>query len=243
MTRALTFAIMLSVVLHLVSPVSAFAQSRLRPIAYKRSIFLNEASFQIWSPVYLWARHKRMRLMLEANPRVDMSAGEYDQLLLRQAVGYQLTPVFSVWQGYAWTPTWVPAYTNESRLFQQLAAENKFARFAMTNRTRLEERYIEHLDDRTAMRLRHLIRLQAPIKMGSRWSYVFSEELFLNLNKVGTGISPGFNQNRVFVGLNRRVSDHMNVDCGYQYQYVNRNFPTEDRQNHVLLINCNFVVN
>lgn len=224
-----------AMVLHMVSMPCADAA--------RRNLFNQGTDFQIWSPVYLWARHGKVRLMLEANPRVGVSTGHMDQLLLRPALGYQLTPTVSVWQGYGWTPSWLPSFVNETRLWQQVMVENKFQRFAMVNRTRLEERYIEHLSGRTGVRMRHFLRLQAPFKEGSRWSGVIYDELFVNLNKVSSGITPGINQNRLFVGVNRKVNEHMNVDCGYQYQYINRNFPTEDRNNHVLLFNWNFVVN
>lgn len=211
------------------------------PVPFKRRLFLRESDFQIWSPVYIWAQKDRVRGMLEVNPRIGVGTGQFDQLLLRPAAGYQLSRTTSVWQGYAWTPSWLPRYLNENRIFQQLLIENRFGRWGLVNRTRLEERSIDHVD-RTALRLRHFVRVTVPIKRESKWQLVGQEEIFINLNKVNAAITPGINQNRVFLGVNRQLHRKLNMDFGYQYQYINRNDPVEDRHNHVLLINTYYTI-
>jgi hypothetical protein len=179
--------------------------------------------------------------MFEVNPRMGLDTEQMDQLLIRPAGGVQLTRSISLWQGYAWVGTWVPRYVSENRLFQQLLIENRFKRWGMVNRTRMEERFIEHTA-RTAYRMRHFIRITVPFKEESPWALVGQEELFINLNKVASSLTPGINQNRVFLGVNRRLHPKLNVDLGYQYQYINRNAPVTDRHNHCLMINTYYTL-
>ncbi len=210
-------------------------------IPLKRRMFLRNNDFQIWSPVYIWYRKDRLRTMMEVNPRVGVGEGELDQLLVRPAVGFQLKKRVSLWQGYCWAGNWLPRYVSENRIFQQVLVENRFKHWGMVNRTRLEERYIEHVED-TAMRLRHFVRVSVPLGPESPWQLVGQEELFINLNKAANNITPGINQNRVFLGVNRRLHPKLNVDFGYQYQYINRNAPTLDRHNHILMINTYYTL-
>jgi hypothetical protein len=201
-----------------------------------RRLFERESDFQIWSPVFLFARKGRVRGMFEVNPRVGIGTANFDQLIIRPALGLQLTKHISVWQGYAWIPTFLPEYVPENRIWQQILIENRFPRWTMQNRFRLEQRMIQGISE-TASRFRYFNRTMIGLKKGSPWALALQEEIFINLNEVSSAITPGINQNRIFAGLNRSVTDNFNFDIGYQYQYINRNFPVEDRHNHVLLMN------
>jgi len=50
---------------------------------------------------------------------------------------------------------------------------------------------------------------------------VVQDEIFFNLNSPTNGPDSGLDQNRVFVGINRSLNKHMNVDAGYQFQSIN----------------------
>jgi hypothetical protein len=147
----------------------------------------------------------------------------------------------SLWQGYAWIPSWIPNYVEENRIFQQVLVENRFPRWTMQNRFRLEERYIEGVSE-CAMRFRWFNRVMIGLKKNSRWALALQEEIFVNLNDVSPALTAGFNQNRVFIGLNRAVTQNFNFDIGYQYQYINRNLPLEDRNNHILMMNWYYTI-
>ncbi|MBH0178182.1 MAG: DUF2490 domain-containing protein, partial [Nitrospira sp.] len=61
--------------------------------------------FRLWSPVFMTVTLPSSFLAhLEVQPRfADLDeAGHIDQLILRPAIGYQLTENLSIWQGYAW---------------------------------------------------------------------------------------------------------------------------------------------
>ena len=204
--------------------------------------------FRVWSPVFLTVKLPSSFLAhLEVQPRfADLDeAGHIDQLILRPAVGYQLTENLSIWQGYAWvgnynqrhTPPQSPFF-EESRIYQQVLCTRKFDSFKITSRTRLEERWIEHVDS-TAVRFRTALRGMYPLPMAPEWALVASDEIFVNINTVGVrGPAAGFDQNRVFVGINRTFSQYVNVDVGYQNQLLNsRSIPNlANQMNHVILL-------
>jgi len=186
----------------------------------------------------------RILAYMEAQPRegnLDGSGSQKDDfsaLLLRPALGYRVNRHVSIWQGYAWYSFFTPTSFHENRLFQQLLIENNFKKLSMVNRTRLEERFIEGRN-RTAVRLRHMLRLAYPIGKSKKWSIVGYDEFFVNLNSVNPNPSVGFDQNRAFLGVNRKFNTYVNAELGYQNQYVGVDNPFPDRINHIILFTIN----
>ncbi len=78
--------------------------------------------------------------------------------------------------------------------------------------------------------------------MAPEWAVVAYDEIFVNLNTVGTtqgkGPAAGFDQNRVFVGINRTFSKYLNMDIGYQNQLLNSRsiLNLANQVNHVILL-------
>jgi Protein of unknown function (DUF2490) len=204
--------------------------------------------FRLWWPVFMTVKLPSSFLAhLEVQPRfADLDEdGHIDQLIIRPAIGYQLTENLSIWQGYAWignfnqrhTPPQSPFF-EESRIYQQILYSRKFDSFKITSRTRLEERWIEHVDG-TAVRFRTALRGMYPLPMAPEWALVVADEIFVSVNTVGTrGPAAGFDQNRVFAGINRTFSPHFNMDIGYQNQLLNsRSIPNlANQMNHMVLI-------
>ena len=63
------------------------------------------------------------------------------------------------------------------------------------------------------------------------------DEIFVNLNTVGNGPDSGFDQNRLFLGMNRQFTEHFNMDLGYQMQALNNSQPELVNQiNHIILL-------
>ncbi len=214
------------------------------------SIFSQD--FRLWSPVFVTVSLPSLFLAyMEVNPRfADLdNAGHIDQLLLRPALGYKLMENLSIWQGYAWVGNFNQAHTpsqspffDENRIYQEVNYTHKFDSFKILSRTRLEERWIEHADG-TALRFRTMLRGMYPFPMAPEWALVAYDEIFVNLNTVGTtkggkGPAAGFDQNRVFVGVNRTFSKSFNADFGYQNQLLNsRTIPNlANQMNHIILI-------
>lgn len=196
-----------------------------------------EHDFRLWSPVYLTVPLSPSFIgYMEVNPRFGDDVSELDQLLLRPAIGYKLSEHVSLWQGYAWIGNYAPRFIEEHRIFQQLVYSRKFQFVKIFSRSRIEERIIDDADD-TAIRARTMLRGDFPIQQFPGWALVLYDEIFVNVNAVGNGPEAGFDQNRFFLGMNHQVSEHFNVDVGYQMQVLNnRQSGLTNQANHVILL-------
>lgn len=190
-----------------------------------------EHDLQSWTLVTVWGRHQRFRWYAEAQPRVSFTAGRFERLLLRPAVGIQITPELSLWAGYAWTPTFGP-YRDEQRPFQQVLVEQRFGVVSLINRFRVEERFIANTQG-ASIRLRHMVRSIIRFGADAPLGLALSEELFVTLNAVENGPAAGFDQNRAFVGLNLRVAEWQ-FELGYMNVFVDRPAPQPERMLHTL---------
>ncbi len=192
---------------------------------------------QVWFPIYNNIFFPRnFRGWVEVNPRFGDDFSEIDQLLLRPAIGYQISRTLSVWQGYAWITNYRPDFRDEHRLYQQLSYRESFSHFRVFSRTRLEERFIRDAVG-TALRAREMVRLDFPFGEKQDWSWVVYDEIFVNLNSIRNGPESGIDQNRLFVGINRKLSDNLRVDFGYQNQFINTvGSNVDDRMHHIILI-------
>jgi hypothetical protein len=207
--------------------------------SYAQTASTFNQDFRLWSPVYLTvALPSSFLAYMEVSPRFSNDVSDLDQIVLRPALGYELTENLSIWQGYAWVSNYQPSHVEENLVYQQLMYGREVANFAILSRTRLEERWIEHVDG-TAVRFRHMLRGMYPLPSAPAWALVVYDEIFVNLNTVGTrGPAAGFDQNRFFLGINRTFSTQFDVDVGYQNQLLNsRSIPELSNQmNHTILI-------
>jgi Protein of unknown function (DUF2490) len=167
----------------------------------------------------------------------DTSGGNnnaLDTLLLRAALGYQITPNIGLYQGYAYIPSYDPKNV-EHRSFQELFIKQPLqSKGALAHRLRFEQRFIDSADE-TAYRLRYFGRYTHPLK---QWhpslSLAINEEVFINVNDADNGPQSGFNQNRLFVGLNYRVNPTLAYEVGYQNQIINVASNSNNIMNHIL---------
>ena len=177
--------------------------------------------FRLWAPIYLTVPLSTSFIgYMEVNTRFGDDVSELDQLILRPAIGYKLTDHISLWQGYAWIGNYQPRLTEEHRVFQQLLYKETFPFVKITSRSRLEERIIERTDG-TAVRARTVLRGDFPLPKIPDWAFVLYDEIFVNLNTVGSGPEAGFDQNRLFLGMNHQFMKQFNMDVGYQLQATN----------------------
>ncbi|MEB3244689.1 MAG: DUF2490 domain-containing protein [Vampirovibrionales bacterium] len=209
-----------------------------------------ENELALWVPVTLEKKMLKsskhpVRLMLEVTPRQADDLTNFEQLIIRPAVGVQLTKSISVWQGYAWTPLLFnnrqqTTFNDEHRLYQQLLFEKTFfKKLGVTNRWRFEERFIEG-EGEVALRSRNLTRLSWPLDAQKKWAAILSNETFFNWNTTSRdGIQRGFDQDRIFVGINRELNPHVNAEAGYMLRIWNRPNATPDKFSHIILVGVN----
>ena len=192
---------------------------------------------QFWFPLYnRFSLSENVKGWAEVNPRFGDDMSEIHQLLLRPALGYQIRPNLSIWQGYAWITNYEPRFSDEHRLYQQLSYRLGFTNVNFSSRTRMEERFIRNTRG-VALRAREFLRANFPLDEHKKWAFVLYDEVFVTLNTIRNGPRAGFDQNRLFVGINRKINPHLSVDVGYQNQIINTRGPRfADVMNHILLI-------
>jgi hypothetical protein len=186
----------------------------------------------------------KWKFYMEAQPRMGTDPATRDfnlrALLIRPAAGYQITDEWSLWAGYGYTPTFDP-YRYENRVFQQSLHVTNVGPVKMVNRTRLEERMIQDAGQ-PAMRLRHYLWFQYPLPQAPKWSLIAAAEPFINLNTVTNGPIAGFDQNRLYLGVGRQLTDHLRVEVDYLNQFVDGHDGADDtvRNGGFLLLAFNF---
>ena len=184
------------------------------------------------------------RVHLELQPRVLSDASELGLTIVRTAIGRRLHPSVTAWIGHAWVPrTLGPATVHEQRLWQQLSlALPPAAGWTPSARVRLEQRWQDPWVD-TSHRLRLMLRAQRPLAPAGPWSIALYNETMLTLDDTSDGPGRGFDRNRVYGGLVRRLSPLFSAELGYVWEHGAFAGPLQ-RDDHVALgvININFAV-
>ncbi|MGZ8249498.1 DUF2490 domain-containing protein [Methylomagnum sp.] len=184
---------------------------------------------------------------LELAPRSKNDGAEFSQLIVRPLLGYKLTKELQVWLGYTWQGEYSSArsigFDNATHdLMQQLQWVHNFnPDLNFQYRLRIEQRFFADAD--VGHRTRHRFRLQYTIPETSVY-LIAIDELFIYFNALNSSprehsVQPGVNQNRSYIGIGYKLTPELNVDTGYQLQYVN-NFGAPDLYNHIWFTNVNF---
>jgi hypothetical protein len=162
---------------------------------------------------------KKLNLHNEIQYRNFNAAGDLEQLMIRTGIGYDLTEDNNnVLVGYGFILS--RPYENgektentEHRIFQQYITKQKFGRFSIQHRYRLEERIME---DDFRMRFRYYLNLNIPINnkemLPKTWYASVYNEIFLHLD------SPVFDRNRVYGALGYVINKNMRIEAGYMNQ-------------------------
>lgn len=162
---------------------------------------------------------KKLNFHNEIQYRNFDGIGDLEQLLIRTGIGYDLTENNNnVLLGYGFILS--QPYVNgekkeniEHRIFQQFITKQKFGRFNLQHRYRLEERFLEE-DFR--MRFRYMLGVTIPITQKEMlpktlYASVYNE-IFLHFN------SPVFDRNRVYGALGYVINKNMRIEAGYMNQ-------------------------
>lgn len=153
------------------------------------------------------------------------AVGDLEQLLIRTGIGYDLTENNNnILLGYGFILS--QPYVNgekkeniEHRIFQQYITKQKFGRFYLQHRYRLEERFLE---DDFRVRFRYMLGVNIPITQKEMlpktlYASVYNE-IFLHFD------SPVFDRNRVYGALGYVINKNMRIEAGYMNQIQeNRN--------------------
>jgi hypothetical protein len=198
---------------------------------------------QLWLQLIVTPEIARDWLVhLEAQPRWSEDASELNHVILRGALGRRLNSRVSVWGGYGWIPrTLGPGTRYEHRLWQQLSAvAPPLARWAPSLRVRLEQRFLDGWAD-NSHRIRLMGRVVRPLDAAGRWNLAVSNEAMITFDETMGGPYEGFDQNRLFGGVMRRLTPRASLEGGYLWQTIEP--PAEPRfHGHVALLWLNIVM-
>ncbi|KAF1853122.1 hypothetical protein Lal_00009482 [Lupinus albus] len=168
---------------------------------------------------------KKLNFHNEIQYRNFDGIGDLEQLLIRTGIGYDLTENNNnilLGYGFILSQPYVKGEKTENiehRIFQQYITKQKFGRFNIQHRYRLEERFLE---DDFRMRFRYFLGFNIPInnkEMLPKTFYASAyNEIFLHFD------SPVFDRNRVYGTLGYVINKNMRIEAGYMNQIQeNRN--------------------
>ena len=163
-------------------------------------------------------------------------------LLIRPGLSWFMAPGQSLTLGYAYIGTYNADAPDaiEHRIWQQYLSTYRIERLRVSQRLRLEERFIgrPNATDVQSLRLRWFSRLVLPIDGGSDWVrgpfVAVQNEAFVNLSNRDDLNGQFFDQNRAYVAFGWRLNAHADIEIGYLNQYLNGR--RRDTVNHVLQV-------
>jgi hypothetical protein len=191
---------------------------------------------QLWTQWLTQAKiTSDLRIWAEVQPRYGFSTNGLTTILSRPGIGWQATPELSLWLGYAWTPLVRPSARDEHRIWTQASLALTAGDVKISQRLRIEARSIERSSP-VAYRLRYMARAAIPLAQDGPLSAVIYDEVFLALNAASPAVAAGFDQNRLFLGINHRLSSALTADFGYLWNAINSPSPQPPRSNHVIML-------
>jgi hypothetical protein len=186
-----------------------------------------------WVQIFVTkAISKKTDFLIEYQWRRTPVLKNWQQGLFRTAIQYRPNANVSVAGGYAQAETFVygdyPIAANgtfpENRTFEQLVFKQTVNKLAITNRFRVEQRWVGKVKAGTnreiedwifSNRFRYQCRLQLPLhtKNDQQLYTALADEIFIGAGKnVGANI---FDQNRVFALFGYKFSKHISVELGF----------------------------
>ncbi len=176
----------------------------------------------VWVNATLMGRVEgKLVYFAEVQPRVMESASRMTQLLLRPAIGYEVSKDLTLYQGYARVIDPIENGTDrqEDRLFQQATWNiGKIGRLEVQSRTRFEQRW-RNDGDGMSLRVRQMMRFEYPLKPGTkRLAALGWSEAFVGLKSADWGGVTGFDQLRTFAGFEIPLAGKSTLEAGYLNQ-------------------------
>jgi Protein of unknown function (DUF2490) len=191
----------------------------------------------------------RWELHLEGQWRRHDLGLQWQQLLLRPGVNYEVNENLILTAGYAFVDTfqygdYPTAYRfPEHRLFEQILLKHKAGSVDIQHRYRLEQRYlgersdpaIERIDGwRYENRFRYLMRANIPITSNKKHYLGIYDEFFINFGRnVAANI---FDQNRAYVALGLPIARGTKLEIGYMLQTIQQRNGRIFEYNNTLMV-------
>lgn len=176
-----------------------------------------EEKFGSWFMFFSTNRiSEKMSIHAEAQYRTYEFGNNFNQLLLRSGLNYNITDQAMVTVGYAniitdgtFTEPAGEENVNENRIYQQFVLRNTVGKLKFSHRYRLEQRFITRPqgNNTTEHRARYFLRLTYPLN--DSWFVTAYDEVFINLQ------NDFFGQNRLYGALGYHVNNDVSIQMGY----------------------------
>lgn len=164
--------------------------------------------------------NKKWNWWTEAQYRSYNFASDTEQILLRTAAGYNITPDDNIQLGYAFihsrpyvTGSDEKTKNNEHRIYQQFIHKHSIGRLFVQHRYRFEERFLK---DDFKIRFRYFLSLNIPFnrKVLEQNAFYLSgyNEIFLQTH------TQVFDRNRLYGGLGYVLNQNIRLETGIMYQ-------------------------
>jgi hypothetical protein len=189
----------------------------------------NDGQQDLGSWAMLFTKNKiseKMSIHAEAQYRNYEFGSNFNQLLLRTALNYDISDKAMASFGYGYITTdgtfeepEGEENTIENRIYQQLVLRNNIGKLKFSHRYRLEQRFINRpiTGNDTEHRARYFLRLTYPLS--KRFYLTAYDEVFINLQ------APTFGQNRLYGALGVNLNANMRFETGFLKNHIgNRNF-------------------
>lgn len=190
------------------------------------------ADGQIWALVSLTKTVAvDWRVSVDVAPRWERDASDYSRTVLRAQIARVFGTRTVLGFGYEFTEPASLVTRQEHRIWQQVQVQQRVGAWTLSHRGRLEERWLRFAPS-TVVRTRYQFRAAHPIAHSRRWSWLVLDEVLYTLRGTRLGPAQGFDRHRIGGGVARALSDHITVEGGYTWQFINRQPPLPAQHDH-----------
>lgn len=158
---------------------------------------------------------EKFSIHTEAQFRYFENTKNFNQLLLRTGINYNISPEAMATLGYGFIDTdntfeelAIDVNLKEHRIYEQFVLKNKVWEILFNHRYRLEQRFLD-FGDRKETQHRARYRLLLTLPLTDIFFLNFYDEIFLNLQR------EVFGQNRLYAGVGVNVTENLSFQVGY----------------------------
>lgn len=203
-------------------------------LLFLTSIFKSYAQTETQYSGWLALYHKQKiagnwGFMFDAQYRTDKQFSQTSVYFFRPGITYKVSKSQSAGAGYMFFGSYEDENSSriffaENRIWEQYQLKASIGKSSLSNRLRLEQRFINTENGGFSQRLRYYIRSQIPlVRVDSSFEkgiYVaLQNELFVNVQHQERASNSFLDQNRSYLSFGYRFSKKIDVELGYQYIY------------------------
>ncbi len=176
---------------------------------------------------------------LDTQLRFDQNMSRLRTLQVRPGFEYALSPNWALAAGYVQFTRYLPGARQSRGPFQDILYRTRIDGLPITGRLRWEELFFD--DSRLLVRSRALAGVRIPL-WRSPWELALSDEVFINVSTDRPTRTPGFAQNRAFIGFGRQLTAWAKGSLGYELDSI-RTLNGTFRNEHNIKLNLAFSLN